>query len=590
MRSMRLFSVALFLGAVATSMSLVGVATAQTITVTFTPTATPVNTATATTVPFTGTPTATATITATQTPTPFPVPYGVCAKVVNAPPTPGTTGTPARPVAVAVADFNHDSLADIAVADQQYGRIVVFLARAVSTPTPGASSDNTPGPEAACQKAGVEYSPDVVLSVSDPGALTTQVLEADGTSADLDLNLDGNIDLAVVGSDGLTVFLGDGTGRFSAASLYPLATNSVAAFAPGSIAAAQFNADRWPDIIVADGGTNVSLFLNQGDGVLCSACPINVGLSAGLVVAGDFDDSGTLDLAVAAAHDLKFALQSSQLPVPSTGQCDCSTVQGSFNMVGTQHSNAAITAIQAGTFGTSDVVPDLAFITSFQLAGMPTPTASLPDGNLVLYLNSRPTPAGPIIRELQAPVAVPRPTVVPALPSAPSALGLVNREGRNDLVVAEQNNDDVAIFRERADASFLFEQLLSLNGQMTQPAQPVGMTVGNLDNDIVPDIVTANAGNGSISIFLSEARPPTATAPPTPTPPPTATATQTPVLTATFTMTASPIGTLKPGTLSLQGSCALNSARSGDGESPTVMGCAIALALAIARYRARKRN
>ncbi len=581
-------------------MSVVGVATAQTATPVFTATETPVNTdtPTLTPVPFTPTVTPTATITPSPSPTPYPVPYGVCAKVVNAPPTPGTTSTPARPVAVAIADFNHDSLADIAIADQQYGRIVVFLAHAVSTPTAAASPENTPntpGPDAACQKAGVDYSPDpdVVLLVADPLALTTQTSEGDGTFTDLDLNLDGNIDLVAVGSDGLTVFLGDGTGHFPSVSSYPLAANSVAAAAPGSIAAAQFNADRWPDIIVANGGTSVSLFLNQGNGVLCGACPVNVGLSARLIVAGDFDDSGTLDFAVAEEQQLKFALQSGQLPVPSTGQCDCSTVQGSFNMVGQQPSNAVITAMQVGTFGTSDAVPDLAFTTSFQSAGTPTPTGGLPDGNLVLYLNTQPTPAGPIIRELQVPVVVPRPTVTAASaapPSAPSALGLVNREGRNDLVVADQNNDDVAIFRERPDASFLFEQLVSLNVQMTQPAQPVGMTVGNLDNDIVPDVVTANAGNGSISIFLSGARPPTVTAPPTATASPTATATQSPVSTATFTVTASPIPTLKPGAISLQGSCALSSAGSGNSGSSIVMSCVVAIALVIARRSARKRN
>ena len=101
--------------------------------------------------------------------------------------------------------------------------------------------------------------------------------------------------------------------------------------------------------------------------------------------------------------------------------------------------------------------------------------------------------------------------------------------------------------------------------------QPVGLAVHDIDGDGRDDVITANAGDGSISVLTSSVPPPTPTPQPTgtptmtgtptatgsPTPTSTATATPTPTATATPTRTrvanpgayGAPTATLKQGAI-----------------------------------------
>jgi hypothetical protein len=162
--------------------------------------------------------------------------------------------------------------------------------------------------------------------------------------------------------------------------------------------------------------------------------------------------------------------------------------------------------------------------------------------------------------------------------SAPSALGSgdVNRDSRADLIVADATNNDVVIYLANSDGSFNKSLIpFLIHGQ-----NPVALAVADIDGDGTPDIVTANQGDGSVSILVSSRPPPTPTPLPTDTPTvtgtptqsgtPTGTPTPTPSTTATPTVTGTrtptltpfpspvPTETLKPGALGLQGSCAVD--------------------------------
>jgi len=157
------------------------------------PTATP-GSPTAT-VGSSGTPTPTVTPLPTATPTAIPVaPYGVCN--TNDPGQPNVGG---RPVALALGDFNRDGNIDVAVADAQGAKITILLTDINVT----AGSASNP-----CPVLGLSHDPgNDVAGVSEPMAVATE-----------DLNGDGRLDLAVVGSSGLSVFYGGDQGHFTASS------------------------------------------------------------------------------------------------------------------------------------------------------------------------------------------------------------------------------------------------------------------------------------------------------------------------------------------------------------------------------------
>src|SRR5207244_2353685 len=75
-----------------------------------------------------------------------------------------------------------------------------------------------------------------------------------------DFNGDGHLDLAVAGSGGVRVLLGNGDGSFQTSPV-----GYIAGSVPWSVAAGDFNEDGFPDLAVANSGSNdVSILLNDG--------------------------------------------------------------------------------------------------------------------------------------------------------------------------------------------------------------------------------------------------------------------------------------------------------------------------------------
>jgi len=511
-----------------------------------TPTPTPPNPSspTPTIPPATGTPTPTRTPTATATP--IPIPYGVCN--TNQPGQPMVGG---QPVAVAVGLFKNLRRQFIAVADQSGNRIVILTVQITS---------GAPNP---CAVLGLQHGDDVP-NIAAPVAVLAQ-----------DLDGDDNDDLAVVGAAGLSIFYGNGNGGFVAGSGNPMPAGT----APHTLAVADFNRDGRLDVIVADDDSNnSSIFLNSNPNPphrsFAAGCPIPVGRKAGLVIAQDLNLDGLPDFAVASAEtiDISVFLQKPPAsPTPGTSP-SCSTLAQSFRGLTPLNLPATPQSLVVDSFDLSDAVPDLA-------VAMSAPSSS---GSFVVFLG-RAGSAGDVSYQRQNPVAVPTP-VGAVQKSSPSALGSgdITRDGRNDLVVADRNNDDVALFFANGNGSFGSPLLELVNG-----STPVGLTMQDIDGDGRPDVVVANQ-DGSVSFLISSEPPPTPTPPltmtPTVTPTATITATETPTATATPsttetatstatrtrvpTLTPTPMGspTLKPGAIGLNGSCAVDpSGRGGVG-------------------------
>jgi hypothetical protein len=492
----------------------------------------------------TSTPTVTSTPVPTATATPIPTaPYGVC----NTNQVPGLDNL-GSPVAVAIADFDHNGNQDIAVADNAGDRIALLL------------TNITGGAANACGVLGLT-SGDDITDVTAPVALAVAIPAAD-------LNHDGNPDLAVVGSDGLSVFFGDGEGGFDEDLDNPMTAGT----SPQAVAIADFNRDGWPDIIVANKDSNdVSVFFNLGDETFSDPCQIPVGRNADLVAAQDLNGDGLPDFAVASRQisDVVVFLQAGSSGTPTPGSAPtCSSPNGPVNFM----SLSAIPlpqqpqAIVFDRFDPTNMIPD------FAVAAAP----SAGSGVVQVSLGSSASGGGLVYSSTRFPV--PTPTQGATGLSAPSAIGSgdINRDSHPDLVIADRNNNDVVIYLANSDGTFT----KSLIPFVIPGQSPVALAVADIDGDGIPDIATANEADGSVSILISSRPPPTptplptgtptatgtATASFTPTPLPTETPTPTPTRTATgtrsptvtFTPTRVPSATPKPGAITLQGgSCAI---------------------------------
>jgi uncharacterized protein (TIGR03437 family) len=184
-----------------------------------------------------------------------------------------TVDQAASPTSVAVGDFNHDGIPDLAVtvARSTIARpfapatIMVFLGKGDGTFLAPISSDSP------------------VVSI---WSLVTG-----------DFNKDGRADLAVINSSGTTapdqivVFLGKGDGTFPSTQTY---SAGMGAFA---LAAGDFNQDGASDIAIAN-LAGISLLLGKANGAMVAGVSITSfsGSSPVSLVAADLNGDGKLDL------------------------------------------------------------------------------------------------------------------------------------------------------------------------------------------------------------------------------------------------------------------------------------------------------
>jgi hypothetical protein len=140
------------------------------------------------------------------------------------------------PNSIAVADFNDDHKLDFAVANLEGVGIGVWIG----------NGDGT-------FQQGVNYSTPFPICV---------------TSARL--NGDSKVDLEVANFDGgVSVLIGNGDGTFQTASFYPGGKGDE------FVAVGDFNGDRKPDLVLADGVNHVTVLLNTGVVSFSPTTPLN---------------------------------------------------------------------------------------------------------------------------------------------------------------------------------------------------------------------------------------------------------------------------------------------------------------------------
>ena len=243
------------------------------------------------------------------------------------------TITVSNPTAIAVADFNEDGIADVAVTNSKDGTVSVLAGNGDGTFSTGMSYSvggdpnsivtgdfNADGHTDLAIGNGIDISvllgngdgtfqPPVHYSPGFSGGASGVFIEA-LTSADL--NGDGIADVAVVGIGGLTVLLGNGDGTFQPGV-------QVSSVGGNAVVAGDFNGDGIPDLIVASAGCTgfcvsfapggVFVLLGYGDGTFRT--PVAYNAAGNSLAVGDFNGDGIPDLALGYQFIFKFGNQGS---------------------------------------------------------------------------------------------------------------------------------------------------------------------------------------------------------------------------------------------------------------------------------------
>ena len=180
------------------------------------------------------------------------------------------------PVAVATADFSGDGIADLAVLNQ-LGASVSLLAGNGT----GGIGDGTFA--AATAVATTPASPQCLLAT--------------------DTNGDGLLDLVVGTGADSSLWLYPGGGAAGAPDgTFGAGTRVTLGFVPSGVAAADFNEDGRPDLVVAGHASGLNLLFGNGsggvpDGTYGAPVLVSFGSSTRGVVVGDFDENGIWDIA-----------------------------------------------------------------------------------------------------------------------------------------------------------------------------------------------------------------------------------------------------------------------------------------------------
>ena len=205
------------------------------------------------------------------------------------------------PMSVAVADFNGDGKADIAVAANG-GGVNILLGDGLGN---FRTAGSFPAGSGLWSLAVGDFNGDgkVDVAAANLGSVSILLGNGDGTLQPpvnylvplpfsivvADFNGDGKADLAVGSlSSSLSILLGNGDGTFQA----PV---NVALSQPTSLAAGDFNGDGNTDLAAVN-DEGLAVMLGNGDGTFQS--PVNYAVDATAVAVGDFNGDGKADLAV----------------------------------------------------------------------------------------------------------------------------------------------------------------------------------------------------------------------------------------------------------------------------------------------------
>ncbi|MCH8011502.1 MAG: VCBS repeat-containing protein [Candidatus Marinimicrobia bacterium] len=270
-----------------------------------------------------------------------------------------------------------------------------------------------------------------------------------------DFNGDNVFDVITVNRDSNTigVFFGDGTGGLLSPTFYSTGSS------PRWIAIADFNEDTLFDLAVTNhGDDNFTIFLGDSNGNFVNAENFYTGDGPVPISAGDFNGDGHIDLVV--AHDISDTL------VVMVGDGTGGFTLDTAILVGDSPKNIAVGDLN------KDGIADIAV--ACLLDG--TVTILLGDGQGGFTSNS--------ILATEGSIAV--------------VIEDFDGDGNNDLAINDARNDNLAVLLGDGTGGFA--------APLTFPVGllPKGLVSGDFDSDGRPDLAVTNIGDDNVTILHNQ--------------------------------------------------------------------------------------
>lgn len=365
----------------------------------------------------------------------------------------------------------------------------------------------------------VKASHDVVTFSSADYATEGGVDDLYTGPVEADLDNDGDIDIVMPNPDAnsVSVYLNDGNGVFTSDSY-----STGAGLYPFMVVVEDFNGDGYQDFVsINQNSDDFSVFLNDQDGTFTLMfAPRGSVYSAGdhpsYVVAGDFDQSGTMDLAIFAQNDVTvkvafgngdgffpvaFTDTYSTVSPPYSGGLAIDVNNDSFLDLVTlsNEDEFAIVMINDQAAGFDNIAGyPLATspytIKSADLDGdgyqdlvVPNYADGVAEGSVSVLLNNG---DGTYADKVDYTADVGTSSVV---------LVDVNDDNAIDMVASNDTSNTISVFLNNGDGTFAAGQSYDTG------AIPFGsITTGDFNGDGYPDIVTPNIGDDNVSILIND--------------------------------------------------------------------------------------
>jgi hypothetical protein len=393
-------------------------------------------------------------------------------------------GTGSTPSSIAVGDFNRDTRPDIAVANYGSNTVGVFLG----------NGDGT-------------FS---ALTIFSTGATSGTYMIALG-----DFNNDTRLDITVVNdaSNNVGVLLGNGDGTFQAQTTFTTGIDS----SPNAIAVGDFNQDARLDITVTNYATdNVGVLLGNGDGIFQAQMTFSVGAVSGpyAIAVGDFNSDTRWDITVANNVGSNVGVFLGNGDGTFEAQTTFSTGAGSFPLsiaVGDFQQDTRLDITVANYVGSNVGVllgngdgtfqAQMTFSTG---AGSGPTSVAVGDFNHdtrldIVVANRIVSNVGVLLGNGDGTFQA-QTTFSFGVGSDPAsvAVGDFNHDTRLDIVVANAGSNTVGVSLGNGDGTFLVQPAFSTG----VGSEPYMVAVSDFNNDTRLDIAVANLNIGNVAIFL----------------------------------------------------------------------------------------
>jgi hypothetical protein len=244
------------------------------------------------------------------------------------------------PFFLAVADFNGDGSADVAVTNADDSTVSVLLGNGDGTFT------QAPGSPI----AGFNYNPVQIATADFNGDGKPDLAVANYTAVDQTPPLDQQ-------KSNVVIMLGKGDGTFAPAAGSPITVGLQAT----NVLAADFNQDGKTDLAVINGGDitdfptqTLMVLLGDGNGGFAPlGPPIQMGQSPSDIAAADFNRDGTIDLAIPNVADYTTTILLNQFTQTATASVSNVTISGT----GTHYVDAVYEGNSSFAPSTSSTIP-----------------------------------------------------------------------------------------------------------------------------------------------------------------------------------------------------------------------------------------